>query len=196
MKIATHSGSFVDLANLDPSSIKIEDIDHSLDQLVRFAGHTTEPITVSGHCVRTAQLLESWGFGVSVQLAGLCHDIPEYLIQDIPGPFKHSLLVEVEGLVLPIAEFEAGLARQILAALGLPYLDIEHPAVRFADAVALYWEALLWLPGQGHWNTRPANRVIDGRMIDPGLVTEREINPRSSWLDLYRVLESKYRSLS
>lgn len=193
MKIATHSGLLVDLFEPDRDTIKIEDIARSLDRLVRFAGHTTIPVHVGGHSVRVSQILEFWDFPLSIQFAGLVHDVTEYLLQDIPGPVKRELRIEhPRHGTMTVAAFEKILLSNLLAALGLGCLPVDSPEVEYADAVALYWEALTFLPGEGHWNKRPPNRTFDGREIDPGIMPDHVLQPRTEFLDLFRQLETRY----
>jgi len=76
--------------NLNPLSIKIIDIAHSLSQICRFNGHTKFFYSVAQHSLLVSQILERRYKDKSIALKGLLHDASEYILCDIPRPLKHS----------------------------------------------------------------------------------------------------------
>ena len=84
--IRTFTGKVFDLKILDPESICIEDIAHSLSHTPRFGGHLEKHYSVAQHCV-----LISLNCSYENMLAGLLHDASEAYIGDMPSPFKKMM---------------------------------------------------------------------------------------------------------
>ncbi|WP_300440629.1 YfbR-like 5'-deoxynucleotidase [Christiangramia sp.] len=83
--IRTFTGKVFDLKILDPESICIEDIAHSLSLTPRFGGHLEKMYSVAQHSVMVSiNCIEN-------QLAGLLHDASEAYIGDMPSPFKRMM---------------------------------------------------------------------------------------------------------
>lgn len=99
IKQATYTGKIVDILNLQPDDIDIEDIAMSLARQPRFNGHTTKFYSVAQHCVLASQL------GVyNDRLAILLHDAAEAYVGDIVTPLKEysplkNELLRVEQIV-------------------------------------------------------------------------------------------------
>ena len=125
MYMIVRSGSVIDLGNLDPDCIHIEDIAHSLSMLCRFGGHTSRFYSVAQHSIRVSQCLPQ-----HLKMAGLLHDAAEAYLQDIPRPLKR-LIPEYERL-------ETDFWRMISARFDLP-LDLPYE-VKLADDRALITE--------------------------------------------------------
>lgn len=83
--IQTYSGKKVYPFRLDPNSIDIVDIAHSLSSQCRFTGHTKDFYSVAQHCV-----LVSYICNQEHSLYGLLHDASESILVDIPSPIKKS----------------------------------------------------------------------------------------------------------
>ncbi|MEM0949571.1 MAG: phosphohydrolase [Pseudomonadota bacterium] len=77
--------------------IRIEDIAHSLSQLCRYGGHTSEFYSVAQHSVLVARCVP-----VEHRLWALLHDAPEAYVVDVPRPLKHQLqgYKEIENRVM------------------------------------------------------------------------------------------------
>lgn len=88
-KIRTYSGIMFDLINPNPKDIKIIDIAWALSNTCRFAGHSSEFISVAKHSVSV-----SYSVPDVAALAGLLHDAAEAYLMDVPRPLKHSGLFE------------------------------------------------------------------------------------------------------
>ena len=76
-------GSIVDLDNLDFNRMDMRTIAHALSLINRFAGNLPIPYSVAQHSVRVHNLVPK-----SQKLCALLHDVPEFLIGDIPRPVK------------------------------------------------------------------------------------------------------------
>lgn len=84
--IRTLTGKSFDLKILDPDSICIEDIAHSLSHTARFAGHLPEFYSVAQHSVIMAEMVEP-----EFKLEALLHDASEAYLGDMPSPFKKMM---------------------------------------------------------------------------------------------------------
>ena len=82
--IRTNSGTFVNVFDTDPDSIKIEDIAHALSRLPRFGGHLNRHYSVAQHCVLCAEMAKT----KKDKKAALLHDASEAYLLDMPTPIK------------------------------------------------------------------------------------------------------------
>lgn len=90
--IRTVSGQYVNIADPDPETIRIEDIAHALSQLPRFGGHLPRFYSVAQHCMACAELVAP-----EHKLQALLHDASEAYLLDVPSPLK-ALLPEYQKL--------------------------------------------------------------------------------------------------
>ena len=80
-----YSGREVDIFNLKPNDIDIEDIAHALSNLCRYGGHCLFHYSVALHSV-----LCSYEDGTNIEkLAFLLHDASEAFVNDLIRPIKH-----------------------------------------------------------------------------------------------------------
>ena len=84
--IRTYSGKVFDLKILDPESICIEDIGHSLAYTARFGGHLSELYSVGQHSIHVMAQCRK-----ELKLAALLHDASEAYLGDMPSPFKKMM---------------------------------------------------------------------------------------------------------
>jgi hypothetical protein len=82
--IRTNSGTFVNVFDTNPDSIKIEDIAHALSRLPRFGGHLNRHYSVAQHSVLCAQMAKT----KKDKKAALLHDGSEAFLLDMPTPIK------------------------------------------------------------------------------------------------------------
>lgn len=141
--ILTHSGRMVDLLDVKPEDIDLDDIAHSLAQTCRFVGHTKRHYSVAEHSINVARLLPE-----PIKIYGLLHDAHEAYVGDISTPLKRSL----EGLQIEIddgsdrftafpyfrqyfRQLEDHIDAAIYSALGVPPPGtLIRDAVKYADA--------------------------------------------------------------
>lgn len=132
-RLETYSGQFVDYDDPDPATISIYDIAHALSQVSRFGGHTKHFYSVAEHSILVSRLLDKSAHG-AFRLAALLHDAHEAYLGDIPTPLKNALGPEYRQMV---DRMDYAIAKHV----GLWSSDFHHPAVVWADAVALRLEA-------------------------------------------------------
>lgn len=145
--ITTISGRRFYFEDMAASDIVIEDIAHSLARQARYCGHTKGDriYSVAQHCVLVAWWIEqnkpSWTndyFHVRLQLAGLLHDAPEYVLGDISGPLKAVLR---KGQNYLYDKMEGDLSFFIEQRFGVPGGWFEHPLIKKADYAIRHNEA-------------------------------------------------------
>jgi hypothetical protein len=91
--ITHHGGRPVDLLHPRPGDFRIEVVARALAGKFRWCGAAACPgghVTVAQHCIMVSDLLERWGERVSIQRAGLLHELDEVFLPDMPSPLKHS----------------------------------------------------------------------------------------------------------
>lgn len=140
--IETVSGIKIEFLNPRPEQIKITDIAHALSNNCRFTGQCRKFYSVAEHSWHVARMLE--GTPLEVQLAGLLHDASEAYLADIATPVKREL-----------PEYKV-IEDNLMVAIAKKY-NFEwpmHPAVKYADLMALSNEAHHLLPSRGNeWDT-------------------------------------------
>lgn len=85
------TGKYIDLGNLKPEDIDLEDIDRSLNYIYRFTGHwkDKEPLTVAQHTWLVYSLAkEFYPNDKATQFNCILHDMPEAYYGDVATPLK------------------------------------------------------------------------------------------------------------
>ena len=179
----TATGGAIDLLDIDPHRVKIEDIVLSLCTQVRFAGHLSRFYSVGSHTVAMYVCAEAMGEADGVLRHILLHDMHEYLTGDIPSPVKRLLQPA-------IGELE----ERIDHAIFTRFMHIPTPAelarVRYFDD--LMWQAELHQLQGVEWDTPHTGmcRAIDhmsrrgadqiGSMFTNALNTEFNLKHRET----------------
>ncbi len=89
-RIRTFSGRYVDPLAMRRRDICIEDIAHHLSLICRYTGACPVHYSVGQHSLLVMSRLAYWGASLPLQLAGLLHDAPEYVLNDLASPVKHD----------------------------------------------------------------------------------------------------------
>lgn len=84
-------GNFFNFASPELSEYTIQDIARNLSHICRFTGSVNKFYGVSQHSIYVSLLLESWGYPVDIQMAGLMHDASEAFLGDVASPLKQLL---------------------------------------------------------------------------------------------------------
>ena len=87
------SGKYVDLNELVPEDVDIEDINNSLNYIYRFTGHhkDREPLTVAQHTKLVMNLCDIlYPDDLVTKFDCLLHDMPEAFYGDIATPLKRK----------------------------------------------------------------------------------------------------------
>lgn len=89
--IFSYKGRELSLLKYSVDDVDIEEIAHALSLTCRFGGHCKKFYSVAEHSVIVSHILEKMGYSTKLQLAGLLHDAAEYILTDVPKPFKHLI---------------------------------------------------------------------------------------------------------
>lgn len=124
------------LLHYSVDDVDVDEIAHALSNTCRFGGHSSSFYSVAEHCIIMAQLiLESQGdcteCGRKLALSGLLHDASEYILTDVPKPFK--------GLMPEYEVHEARIQGVIDEAFGT---NSKHPLVKTLDKQLVISEAI------------------------------------------------------
>jgi hypothetical protein len=140
----------VNILDLKPKDIKIEDIVHSTSKLCRYNGYVMEFYSVAQHMVLCCEMAERrHGKGTEIARACLLHDACETYISDIPWPIKR-LLPDYEPL-------EDKVQSLVCQALGLSTAGDVWRAVSQIDMDALKFEAFNLIHNPPEWCQPPAD---------------------------------------
>ena len=193
------TGNYVNVLDPDPATITIEDIAFMLALTNRFNGATgrgaagsRRPVadSVAEHSVFVSRRVEQFGGSVPQQLAGLLHDAPEYVLNDIVRPVK-PLLGEV------YTELTEKVAAAVCEALDLPFgpEGFHDDIVKTADRFSVFVEARTFLISEGRgWNQHAdywdIEENVPGRIIIPPYFTGGigPMRAMKSYLQRYREL--------
>lgn len=146
------SGEYFDYLAPDPAVITLDVFEHGLD-IPRFNNQTVRPITVLEHSLHVRRIVRELGGDDHAQLWALLHDAHEALVPwgDCLRPGKTEAMKAVEAEVDEAIITALGIDEAVL--LGgdddawITITDIVHTA----DMIALYFEAMLWMPGAIDW---------------------------------------------
>ena len=132
-------GILVDIPDLQPWMIQVEDIACSLSKACRYNGNCRGFYSVAEHSVHVASVLPS-----ELKLYGLLHDAAEGYMGDLVRPFKH--------IVPDVRQIEQFIAERIYRKYlhRLPTQD-EYNHVRTADDAVLITEAKMLLKSKGSY---------------------------------------------
>lgn len=144
--IRTYRGHEFNFTDINPDSIDLQDIAHSLSLICRFTGHLSEFYSVAEHCVWVSMLSykyahagvdgmfppESPKEAAKIGLYALMHDAQETYITDMNSPLK-SLLPDYQAM-------EEKITAVIQKKYGLVYENMP-PQVKYADNTMLVAEA-------------------------------------------------------
>lgn len=150
--IHTVSGNKLSLIDPCPSKIRMRDFVTGMSMIPRFAGQAKAHINVLQHSILVALLCPE-----GEEYHGLMHDTPEGYIGDVSKPFK--VMPEMAGY----CTVEKRLTEVMAQIYGFP--SQKTPAVAYADAAAVRYEAWQWKEHPPSWacdlTPRQKQRVPD-----------------------------------
>lgn len=153
-KVMTQGGHLIDVLDIDPELVELEDVAHSLAHICRFNGHCPGHYSVAQHANLVSLLCEEEckrrGLDelavVVTALHGLHHDDDEYLFGDFPSPIRRHLYFKTSSgdmVHFNVVAREARVA--ILAALEIPLPELlDTDLLRHADnhALCIEWASM------------------------------------------------------
>lgn len=82
-EIITFTGELIDVFNLDPNKVHIEDIAHALANQCRWGGHTRKFYSVAEHSLKCKDYVLP-----NLEFSALMHDSAESYLYDLCSPIK------------------------------------------------------------------------------------------------------------
>ena len=152
--IHTFTGRHVFPLAMTPDMVDTADIAHHLAIKSRFTGAVREPYSIGEHSCRVSDLLAAWGMTPVVQLAGLLHDVGEYVLPDVAAPIKEAVFLRLDaGGYIPFTMVERFIRFAVYDALDLPDMErlVESAAVHEADRRLCATEARDLMHGTSAW---------------------------------------------
>lgn len=150
MQTSTGGQFFFDPAE-GVSSIDIVDIARSLSRIIRFAGHSSAPISVAEHSCVVMEIVAAEGGSDRQQLYALLHDAHEAYTGDTTRPLKEFLQARYH---VDLRSFETEVQTRIYTALGIPLPEpSELASIVKADHYALAVERNRYMPSAHRWHT-------------------------------------------
>ncbi len=150
--IEVFSGEKFHLLSPWDSVVDVVDIAHSLSQLCRFAGHTSQFYSVAEHSVRVSDIVPQ-----EQKMAALFHDAAEAYIGDISRPLKLVLAGSWLGII------EDRIRAEICVQLHIfPMADTR---VKWADNVLLYTEGRDLMNNSSQWHFPAGIQPLKDRII-------------------------------
>lgn len=137
---------------------KTRDIAHSLSQICRYNGHTSEFWSVAAHSIEVSRILEEMGESLMIQFVGLMHDAGESCLCDIPRPIKP--------LVVGYQQWEATVDYVLAKKYGYPYPFPE--VVKQVDNLLVLDEIrTFYPPGSDAWKRYGMTEADKPRTLKP-----------------------------
>lgn len=164
--------------------INIEDMAHALSYQCRYAGHVKFPYSVAQHSLIASYALEAVG---GDPLEGLCHDMHEAYITDLPTPVKR---------VLGPAwyEFEDQFQAQIYRALDLPFSVPMSVDCKKVDYGMLAWESGGFVVDRLHdWNL--PSHILDMTAEIQQIAAEKMLDKHIDPVMVNHLFLERYREL-
>jgi 5'-deoxynucleotidase YfbR-like HD superfamily hydrolase len=96
------NGKIMDLEDLRPQDIQIDEIAHALSLTCRYGGRIKEFYSVAQHSVLVAKGLYNHSKNKNLALYGLLHDAAEAYLSDVVSPLKMRLdfYIELEDIIM------------------------------------------------------------------------------------------------
>lgn len=89
--ITSYTNKEIDLIDIKPSNITLEDIAHGLSYTCRFVGQCKHFYSVAQHSINCLKVADSFDYNKELKLYTLLHDASEAYICDMPSPLKKLL---------------------------------------------------------------------------------------------------------
>lgn len=124
----------VTLPNPMPEQINVDDMLHGLSRIYRWNG--AGQLTVLQHQIHVARLLFDQKADKITQLAGLVHDLHEYVTGDVPAPILSRLKFDDGECLWDMTTIQARIQRAIETRCGIDLTGADMDAVMAADILA------------------------------------------------------------
>ena len=127
--IHSFKGNKLHIGDLRPEDLDIEEIAHALSNTCRFGGHCSNFYSVAEHCLIMSNIVSP-----ELALSALLHDAAEYILTDVPKPFKR--------LMPEFTKYENGIMESVDKRYNV---NTNHPDIKIMDKRMVISEANLLL---------------------------------------------------
>ena len=131
----------VDVLDPRPEQIDIDEMLYKLARVVRWNG--SGYLSVLQHMMHVARLLHDEGASTATKLAGMTHDLHEYVTGDIPAPLLDTLWLDDGKAMRKVVDVQAHIPAAIVERMGLSLEGADMAAVDRADHLARVQELAL-----------------------------------------------------
>ena len=142
---STLTGRWIDVLNLDPAQVHMDDVARGLAYTCRWAGGVPAYYSVAEHSVYVASVVADACGHYALYRAALLHDAAEAYLGDVPSPYKTLVAIkhgtEDGGFLENFHEVEDRMLRVVFAVAGCPWPDEDEWAdIHAADLVVRHAE--------------------------------------------------------
>lgn len=155
--------------------VRTDDIAHALGNVCRFGGHTCRFYSVAEHSVLVAALVREWDSALA--LPALFHDGHEAYMGDAPSPLKPEF---GDGF----AELASLIDVAVADVLGIDPALFKHPAIKWADILAMHYEAAHLKPGEA-WEYARRMSHEEAEAVHPGPLGWSPATARERFVEMY-----------
>jgi hypothetical protein len=124
----------VDALNPQPEQVNVGDMLYSLSRIIRWNGGGR--LSVLQHMAHVARILERGGADRPTILAGLVHDLHEYVTGDIPAPLLPGLWLDTGAELVRVTDTQKHIQTAIERRLSIDLTGADFEAVDAADKKA------------------------------------------------------------
>lgn len=124
----------VDALNPTPEQVNVGDMLHNLSHIPRWCG--AGPLSVLQHMAHVARILARGGADRTTILAGLVHDLHEYVTGDIPAPLLLCLMLDTGAELRRVTDTQRHIQTAIEQRLGVDLTGADMQTVDAADKQA------------------------------------------------------------
>lgn len=114
--LKTGRGS-MDILNPTPEQVNVGDMLTNLSRIRRWCGASC--VSVLQHQIMVADALTDAGHDNETVLAGLTHDLHEYVTGDIPAPLLDALWLDSGESLIKLVDLQAGVQRAVEHRIGV-----------------------------------------------------------------------------
>lgn len=139
-KIGTVSGKLIDTKKFKAEDIDILDIAISLSRQRRYVGHTLVPWTVGQHMIFCGMMCHQTEEYKKYEKAVLCHDLHEYIMQDMASPLIKEYTTKVYKKDCDRID------KVLFEHFGIDVDDLTIDVIKYFDSLAYRFECEVFRP--------------------------------------------------
>lgn len=143
-RIRTPLGNRINLLDLKPADISLDDCAQGLSRICRYNNFSKDFYSVAQHSILVSEWIKEKDGSPELQMHGLLHDTPESYspVGDVCSPIKPCVaLFSIKSQkIVNVPQLESEIIKTIYKALGIRMYNMYPPIVSLADKVLLNTE--------------------------------------------------------